>query len=259
MKHLSEEGLVEHYFGNPGSRSFRIAQRHLEGCSECAADGERLAADLKVMQEMDCEEAGVDYGESVWNRLASKLPPLAAPAARARRLTWGWGLGYAAVCGVLVLAAFQIGRVWEHRQQPRIAIAKAPAHGPAARQVVVVVLDDHLDRTERLLVELKHADGEDAELMNPLREEARSLLAANHVFREDADKSGDAALKKALDHLDRLLTDVANEPGGLNRASIGRLQKEMTADGLLFEVRVLRSRNPHREMMARVAAKGGTA
>ncbi len=212
MKHLSEEGLVEHYFGNPGSRSFRIAQRHLEGCSECAADGERLAADLKVMQDMDCEEAGVDYGKSVWNRLAAKLPPLAAPAARVRRPVWVWGLSYAAACGVLVLAAFQIGRMWEHRQHSQVSIVKVPA--PAARQVVVVVLGDHLDRTERLLVELKHADGEDAELVNPLREEARSLLAANHVFREDADKSGDAELKKALDHLDRLLTDVANEPGG---------------------------------------------
>jgi hypothetical protein len=257
MKHLSEVGLVEHYFGDPGSRSFRIAQRHVEGCSECAEDGKRLSEDMKVMQGMDYKELSADYGESVWRRVASALPALPIEEAPTRRFNWVRGLSYAAACGVLVLAAFQVGRVWEHGQRPRITVAKTPA--PVERQVVVVVLGDHLDRTERLLVELKHADGEDAEVVNPLREEARSLLAANHVFREDADKSDDAALKKALDHLDHLLTDVAYEPGGLNPASIARLQKEMTADGLLFEVRVLRSRTPHREMMARVAAKGGTA
>jgi len=159
---------------------------------------------------------------------------------------------------VLVLAAFQVGRMWEHRQQPRTTAAKTPA--PVERQVVVVVvLGDHLDRTERLLVELKHADGEDAEVVKPLREEARSLLAANHVFREDADKTDDEALQKALDHLDHLLTAVAYEPGGLNARSIARLQKEMKADGLLFEVRVLKSRTPRREMTARVTAKGGAA
>jgi len=268
MKHLSEEELVEHHFADPGSRTFRIAARHLDGCSECAADGERLAEDMKAMLGMDYQELGAEYGESVWSRVQGKLPAVAAlePAETwTRTFTWwrGWGpgwargLSYAGACAVLVLVAFQIGRMWEHRQHPQVAVAKP--HAPVERQVVVVVLGDHLDRTERLLVELKHADGEDAEVVKPLREEARSLLAANHVFREDADKTDDEALQKALDHLDHLLTAVAYEPGGLNARSIARLQKEMKADGLLFEVRVLKSRTPRREMTARVTAKGGAA
>ena len=111
-----------------------------------------------------------------------------------------------------------------------------------ARRVVVVVLSDYLDRSERLLVELKHADADSTQMVSPLRDEARTLLAANRICRQDASKDHDPALDSALDRLDHLLDELANQPGGLNAASLARLQKEMDEDGLLFEVRVLRSR-----------------
>jgi len=257
MSHLSEEELIEHFYGDAGARAHRVAQRHLEVCAECAAESAKLADEMKVMGGMDYKELSVEYGESVWSRLAAKLPALQMEQAPPRRIAWGLALGWAAASAVLIVAAFEVGRVWEHRQRPQSAAVVKPAV-PVERQVVVVVLGDHLDRTERLLVELKHADGEDAELVKPLREEAQSLLVANRLFREDADKSGDDSLAKALDHLDQLLNHVANAPGGLNAASIARLQKEMQADGLLFKVRVLRSRTPPGEMTARIA-RGGAA
>jgi len=61
-----------------------------------------------------------------------------------------------------------------------------------------------------------------------------------------------------LDHLDRLLAELANEPGGLNSATITRLQDEMNKNGLLFEVRVLRSRIPHSPGAGADNSKGGT-
>jgi hypothetical protein len=67
---------------------------------------------------------------------------------------------------------------------------------------------------------------------------------ANRRARADAQENGDPALTTALDHLNELLDVLANHPGGLNAAAIARLQGEMNADGLLFEVRVLRSRIP---------------
>jgi hypothetical protein len=70
---------------------------------------------------------------------------------------------------------------------------------------------------------------------------------------------GDPALTTALDHLDRVLTEIANQPGGLDADAAARIRDEMNADGLLFEVRVLRSKNPHRTKTVRVVAKGGAA
>jgi hypothetical protein len=120
-----------------------------------------------------------------------------------------------------------------------------------------VVLSDHLDRSERLLVELKHADAESPEMVSPLRDEAQSLLAANHICRQNASKDDDPSLAAALDRLDHLLKELASQPGGLNMATLTRLQNETNADGLLFEVRVLRSRLPGPPAEAG-ETKGGT-
>lgn len=257
MSHLSEEELIEHYYGDPEENAYRIAQRHLDGCAACAAESAKLAGDMKEMDGLEYDKLSVAYGESVWESVAKRLPALAMGQAAQRRVPWRMMLGWAAASAVLVVGAFEIGRQWEQRQHPQIAQAKPVT--PVQRQVVVVVLGDHLDRSERLLVELKHANGEDTDVVRPMREEAQALLVANHVFLEDADKSGDAALTQALDHLGHLLNDVANAPGGLNASSIARLQEEMQSDGLLFKVRVLRSRTPHAAMTARIALKGGAA
>jgi hypothetical protein len=96
-------------------------------------------------------------------------------------------------------------------------------------------------------------------MLAPMRDEARDLLAANRKFRQDAEKTGDPDLTKALDRLEQLLTQLANQPGGLNPAAISKLQDEMNTEGLLFEVRVLRSRLPDRHASANLHLKGGAA
>jgi hypothetical protein len=127
------------------------------------------------------------------------------------------------------------------------------------QQVVVVVLSDRLDRSERLLVELKHTDGDDAAMMPALRDEARTLLAANGSWRQDAQRTGDPAMMKALERLNRLLVELANQPDGIDATAVTRLQQEMNTDGLLFELRVLRSRLPDRQVQRRDQLKGGSA
>jgi hypothetical protein len=109
-----------------------------------------------------------------------------------------------------------------------------------------------------LLVELKHADITNADIISPLQEEAKSLLASNRVCRESLTQIGDPALATFLDHLGRVLDELASEPGGLNGANITRLQDEINSDDLLFKVRVLRSRVPERQTGGAVQPHGGT-
>src|SRR5262249_43675343 len=151
------------------------------------------------------------------------------------------GFAAAAACLLFVAAAaFFTGRWWEHRnpQTPSVATT-ARDNNQGHDRVVLVVLGDHLDRSERLLVELKHAD---PSTEAPMQAEARELLSSNRLYRESVRQAGDPALAAALDHLERVLVEVANEPSGLSQARLDELQKEMNTDGLLFEVRVLRSR-----------------
>jgi hypothetical protein len=257
MNHLTEEELVERYYGAAGE----AAEAHVNECAQCATALAALEGDLAALRSVHVPERDENYAEQMWARVEAALPPRAAKSYSVRRFAVWRGLAYAAGCAVLVAGGFFVGRVWEHRHPVQTAAHgnQAPVTAPQPK-VVVVVLGDHLDRSERLLVELKHANADsDSADLAPLPDEARSLLAANRIFRDDAEDEGDPGLTKALDHLDRLLTEIADRPGGFDAAEAARIRDEMNAEGLLFEVRVLRSKNPHRTKAVRVIAKGGAA
>jgi hypothetical protein len=260
MRHLSEEELIEQAYGEGDKATIKW---HLDECAECSMAYTALQSDLAEMKFAEPPDRGAFYGEQVWASLSGSLR-----AYEARRRNWLrgglWrGLSYAAACALLGACAFVGGRLWERRQAPSVAEIKPQqkqqqvVHVPQRERVVVVVLSDHLDRSERLLVELKHADAESPEMVSPLRDEAQSLLAANHICRQNASKDDDPSLAAALDRLDHLLKELASQPGGLNMATLTRLQNETNADGLLFEVRVLRSRLPGPPAEAG-ETKGGT-
>ncbi len=257
MKHLSEEEMIAQAYGEGDQTT---VEWHLEGCAECSKAYAALESDLAEMKFAEPPELDAFYGERVWASLSGSLH---AYQARKRKWLGGglWrGLSYAAACVLLVALAFIGGRLWEHKRAQNAAAINSqqkPQQAvtvPQRQRVVVVVLSDHLDRSERLLMELKHADAESTEMVSPLRDEARSLLAANRICRQHAKPQDDPELATALDRLDHLLDELANQPGGLNMATLARLQDETNADGLLFEVRVLRSRQP----AAAGRTKGGT-
>ena len=261
MKHLTEEELIEYGYGE-GDKL--LIEEHFAVCRECEKAFSAVQSDLAEMKFPNPPCRPQDYGDSVWQSLRNQLPAYEAPKRRWLSTGLFRGLSYAAACALLLACAFAGGRLWE-RQQAAISaknhMAKPQPVGTtehATPRVVVVVLSDHLDRSERLLVELKHADADSTEMVSPLRDEARSLLAANRICQQKAKQNDDPALTGALDHLDRLLAELANEPGGLNSATISRLQDEMNKDGLLFEVRVLRSRIPHAQEAGTDSAMGGT-
>jgi hypothetical protein len=257
MMHLAEEELIGQAYGEAAPQ----VMQHLESCAECARTYAELQSDLAELSAIEPPHRDPFYGEQVWQSISPALASSAQPRRSQPRQRWfaaplALRLGYAAVCAALVAGAFYAGRRWEHNgKQPPVT---ATNNQPKPRQpIVVVVLGDHLDRSERLLVELKHVDASNTAMMPPLRDEARSLLAANHVCRQNAEKTGDPALEGALDHLDHLLAEMANQPGGLNSAAITRLQDEMTTEGLLFEVRVLRSRARDQKPGVRDHSAGG--
>jgi hypothetical protein len=259
MKHLTEEQLIDHFYSKDGTGA--PASRHLVSCTACAHAYAALHLDLEEIGAVEPPIRDAAYGAGVWGAIEPSLPVYEGQK-RVWMRGWLWrGLSYAAACALLVAGAFFAGRLWEHRQaQNSAGIHPRQSEKPVVHpqnDVIVVVLSDHLARTEGLLVELKHADAESGEMISPMREEARSLLAANRVCRQDASQTGDPALVTALDHLEPLLAELANHPGEMSGATIARLQKQMSDDGLLFEVRVLRSRMPDRQAEPSAHRNGG--
>jgi len=257
MNHLSYADLVEHYYGEGPFGG----GAHLANCAGCARMFAALESDLNDIQGAEPPPRDESYGEHVWAAIAPALPRYELEKKSWLKGVGLWrGLCYAAACSLLLAGSFFAGRVWE-RTKPQITAVKTPAPKvmPQPKQrVVVVVLGDHLDRSERLLVELKHADAESTETIAPLRDEARTLLAANRSFREEAAQADDPELATALKHLGGLLTELADQPGGLNAEAVSRLQREMKSDRLLFEVRVLRSRSPELKAHVTQPMGGGT-
>jgi hypothetical protein len=169
----------------------------------------------------------------------------------------GWANWKAAAvvasCALLLSAVFLGGRYWERASTNKTGIAST---SPTTQRVILVVLTDHLDRTERLLVQLEHAGSKDRTANAELQSEAQELLASNRLYRVTASNAGDRELAGALDRLEGVLAEIANDPK-LSAADIKRVRNDMNTKGILFEIRVLRSRSSDEESRPG-AAKGVT-
>jgi hypothetical protein len=236
MKHLTENELIELYYGEGAS----AANVHLQACRECSTQYAELKQSLEAVQPAVTPQRSADYGERVWENLRQQLIPYQKKTAGWRQ--WAqWKTAVLAIgCATLLVAAFLGGRYWERSATHKADVANNPQ---TAQRVVLVVLTDHLDRTERMLVKLEHADSSDRAENVALQSEARELLASNRLYRATASRAGDPALATALDRLEGVLAEIANDPN-LTPADLQGVRKEMNTDGLLFEIRVLLARNP---------------
>jgi hypothetical protein len=244
MSHLTDEQLVEHYFAEGANRV--VAETHLRICSRCEQAYEELSNALAVRApEPPARAAG--YGRRLWQSIEAPLRPYPATPKR-RYFTWP-RLVLAGACLIALAAAFLAGLLW---RTSRTHPTEAANPAQAKERVVLVILDDHLDRSERLLVELSHASGEnggandkgsdDLLQADSLQAEARQLLPDNRLYRQALSGGSDPMMSAALDHLERVLLEVANSPDKLSSADIARIEREMNTDSLLFQVRVLRAR-----------------
>jgi len=235
MKHLTEDELIEMYYAEGTS----AASAHLEACRECSRKYAEFSRSLEEIRPAAVPQRSANYGEQVWEALRPQLIPYEKKAAGWRGWA-GWRATAIAVgCAMLLAAAFLGGRYWEWSTTKRVSVTESPQ---ATKRVVLVVLTDHLDRTERLLVQLEHSQSLDRTENEQMQSEARELLASNRLYRVTASNSGDSQLAGALDRLEGVLAEIANDPN-LTARDLQRVRKDMNTKGILFEIRVLQTRN----------------
>ena len=246
MSHLTDDELTELYYAEGTS----AANAHLKACRECSAQYSRLKQSLDAIDTPPVPQRAADYGDRVWETIQPRLIPFEKKAR-------GWANWKAAAvvasCALLLSAVFLGGRYWERASTNKTGIAST---SPTTQRVILVVLTDHLDRTERLLVQLEHAGSKDRTANAELQSEAQELLASNRLYRVTASNAGDRELAGALDRLEGVLAEIANDPK-LSAADIKRVRNDMNTKGILFEIRVLRSRSSDEESRPG-AAKGVT-
>ena len=150
------------------------------------------------------------------------------------------------------MAAFLVGRHF-----PAGGPAPARISEQARDRIFVVMVGDHLERSEMVLLELVNAEGRNPVDVRSAQESAENLVAANRLFRLSARRAGEPGVANVLDELERVLLEVARGPSQLGPEQRAQLRRRIESGDLLFKVRVLESTMRSKE--EKMAAVPGTA
>jgi hypothetical protein len=250
MRHLTEDELVLHYYGEMDAAAEARATTHLSDCADCHGSYARLQRVMALVDSVPAADASEGFERVAWARLEAALPDR-------RPGLFSWlvyspaRLAFAAMVVALVGGAFYAGR-----QMPGRPAATANGAAPASasngvrERILLVDLGDHLDRSQMMLVENVSADGGGPVDISSERSRAEELLAANRLYRETAVKTGDTATAALLDELERVLVDVAASPSTLTQSDLDEVRRRIESKGLLFKVRVVSSDVRERQQAA---------
>lgn len=227
MNHLTEEQLILHYFSELEAPA--LAEAHLSACPQCRAQLAAIQRTMDLVDSLPVPERGPAYGAQVWSNVRGPL----GLAPRPRRPVFFQWRAWAAVAATVVLAvaSFLAGRHFPNRAGAQLA---ARSSQQASARILMVSLGDHLDQSQRVLLELANADVRE---LPSERESAGELLASNRLFRRSVQQSGDRNLAALLEELEVFLTEAAHaQPNEL-----AQLQSRILERGILLQVRVTRS------------------
>jgi hypothetical protein len=243
MSHPSPDDLILHHYGEDG---FAEVEAHLASCAECSQAFAGLRADLASITEEPIPARGEEHGEKVWRALQPRLRLRPAPRGRPAVRWWA-----PTALAASLVAAFLVGRHFP---------AGSPSAGPipdhARDRIFLLMVGDHLERSEMVLLEVANAEGNDRLGVRSAQESAENLVAANRLFRLSARRAGEPGVADVLDELERVLLEVAHGPSRLGPEARAQLRRRLESGDILFKVRVLESTVRNKEK--RLAAATGT-
>jgi hypothetical protein len=251
MNHPDEQRLIEYAGGDaPNAAGAREVEQHLLECAVCRQSVETLRRVLAAASAVEVPEPDAGYEARMWRRVAGKLEP------RVRRAGWReWfsvrRLVPAGAVAMLALAAFLAGRFWP-RPGGNEAGRQAENVSQVRERILLVAVGDHLDRAQSILLEIANAEpgeatGEKNVDISREQRRAEDLLGANRLYRQTAQRTGDATVADVLGELEPLLVELANSPSEVPASELESLRRRIEARGLLLKVRVVSSNVHERE------------
>lgn len=248
MRHLNEDELVLCHYGEAGEA--REFMQHLASCPSCRSQMEDIQSMLALVDAVEAPERSAVYGDEVWERLRHRLP---------QRRSWlqsmplhppRWAL--AGAMATLVIGAFILGRYWPKPEPQRV---DSVVSAQARERILLASLDDHLERSQRLLMEIVNTPRTDSINTSPQRSLAEELIESNRLYRQTAERVGEVGIASVLEELERVLMDIAHTPAQMSAAEMGDIQERIDSQGILFKVRVMGLQLREREKAARELAR----
>lgn len=235
-RHLTEEELISHYYGESSSD----IEHHLQACPHCRTEFHTFTRVLNQMSSFAVPARSNEYGAEVWQRLAPSLP-------RTSQRWWtripvrAWGLATAAA--LVVMAAIALNQVslrTSPQQDPSLEKAAMADSRAVREKLLEAAVKDHLEQTAVLLTELKNAEPEHADHVDISDQQKylKDLIATNRLYRQTAVQENDQRTALFLDEVERPLLEVAHSPSQLSRKQFEELQQQLAQKEILFKVRV---------------------
>ena len=232
--HLTDEELLLDFYGESTASDRGRVRGHLEQCEECRALDHELRTVLTAVDTAPVTEPPSGFEREMWARIEPLLPV---------RRTWrtGWHglmprLAVAACVGVLMVAAFTAGRMW---QRPVPDFDRTIGSRSLSERLLRAEVEDHLERSQRVLAELVNADYEVGGPIAGDRARAADLVASGRLYRRSAEQFGDSEIGSLLEDIERVLVEVANGPADMSPGELTRLRQRIDDEDLVFRVRVV--------------------
>jgi hypothetical protein len=236
MKHLNEEQLILYYYGE--AMQPQEIKAHLAACKACNTEYSKIERTLAQVEPIVAPEPESNYEQKLWYQ----LQPQIAKQARSRRWALFPQVGWIGAVAALVISAFLAGRYLPRTTSSppnNVAVVQGKAN---PERIILVTVGEHLERSQMLLIEIMNAEGKGATDLSTEQQQARDLLDANRLYRESAQRTGDPAITRTLDELERVLVEVANGPSEVTNQQLENLRKQIESQGLLFKIRVIGSK-----------------
>ncbi|HEV7238462.1 MAG TPA: hypothetical protein VGQ36_04415 [Thermoanaerobaculia bacterium] len=256
MSHLTQEEFVLNYYGEPELGTDR--REHLAHCQTCIAELAGLASVLDRVTPVEVPDPGDDYEARVWDRLQWRL------RGEKKRDRFKW-MKAAAIAATVVIA-FLAGLLWSPSrgvvESTNIATNTTTTTplaglktGADSTRILLVVVGEHFDQSERVLVELTNLTPNGKTDISTSRDRAEELVTSNRLYRHTALERGEEDVATLLDELEPVLLQIARSPSNVSAEELRAMQKRVETKGLVFKLRVVRA-DVHRNAVTSTNIRG---
>ena len=249
-RHMSDEDLLLDYYGEATPEQHAEMRAHVETCAECQALDRELRAVLALVDSEPVPDAPPGFEREMWAR----LEPVVCGVRRKNKVrlnadTTNAVAWLAASVAALAVGSFALGRVWDTPTTP--SRVSTPDVRELSERMLRSEVEEHLERSQRVFVELVNADDSAPVLLASDRERAADLVAAGRLYRRSAEEMGDADTRDLLEDVERVLVEIANGPEVESSNDLSEVRARITDQDLIFRLRVMTAGMQARERRAR--------
>lgn len=248
QSHPTEDELVLLFYGDTGPDEERRLAGHIETCVECQPVWREIKSSLAAVDAAGIPEPPPDFERVMWAKVQREIGDF-QPAAR----WWAPKYWLATTSLAVVILAVTLGPlVWNRQNASEIdATNPTSTRSTQPERALLVAMDEHLERSELLLVELMNADEPGFE-----PSAADDLLLSSRLYRQTAAHTGHVELASMLEDLERVLVEIARGPKEMKKDDLDALRTRITDEDLLFKVRVVTDEVRKRQQAIATVSEG---